>query len=308
MSVAPRWRRLLAFMLDGLLIGVVATGPALFWGQLAQPLGMWGHLLLVPVMTLYRGLFQGFFGGTPGQLLLGLRVVSADGGRLSLTTALLRGAILGLGLGTMGMTMPGNSWGEVGIRLLGGLFGAGSLYLALFEGSRRGLHDLVAGTLVVRRGQEPTVAPVARVHGVVVALLALVPTLASVPISQRSSIQSLQQQLSADPRLRDLQIWEESVESHGQTGGLLRVEAWWMGEPGEVGIWMEGVEKAVRDSKISGVEILTVELTSGWDVGFAAGTTHHERSVPLFAQEQKEGEKATPGPTETQELEKLKEL
>jgi hypothetical protein len=71
---------------------------------------------------------------------------------------------------------------------------------------------------------------------------------------------------------------------------------------------MEGVEKEVRDSKISGIEILTVELTSGWDVGFAAGTTHHERSVPLFAQERKEGEEASPQPTEAQELEKLKEL
>ena len=310
MSAAPRWRRLLAFMLDGLLLGLVGTAPAMFLGPIAEPLGMWGHLLLVPAMTLYRGLSQGIFGCTPGQALLGLRVVRADGGRPGWASVLLRAGILSLGLGTMGMTMPGNSWMEVGIRLIGGLCGASSLYLALFEGQRRGLHDLVAGTVVVRRGEQPGTAPVARVHGIGVAVLALLPALLCIPSTARSSIRSLQQSLSADPRLRDVQVWEESVESHGQTGGLLRVEGWWMGEPAEVGAWMEEVEKSVRDSKISGVEILTVELTSGWDVGFAAGTTRHERSVPLFAQEQKEGVEAPPepAPTEGQELEKLKEL
>lgn len=306
MSAAPRWRRLLAFMLDGLLLGLIGTGPAMYLGPLVQPLGMWGHLLFVPAMVLYRGLSQGISGCTPGQYLLGLRVVRADGSKPGWGAVLLRTGVLSLGLGTMGMTMPGNSWAEVGIRLIGGLCGASSLYLALFEGQRRGLHDLVAGTVVVRRGVQPAVGPVARIHGLGVALLAVVPALLGVPSAPRSSIQVLQQSLSADPRLRDVQVWEEPVESQGQTAGLLRVEAWWMGEPGAVGAWMEEVEKSVRASKISGVEILTVELTSGWDVGFAAATTRHERSVPLYAQEQKEGVEAPP--TEGEELEKLKEL
>ncbi len=306
MSAAPRWRRLLAFMLDGLLLGLVGTGPAMYLGPMVQPFGMWSHLLFVPAMALYRGLSQGISGCTPGQYLLGLRVVAADGERPGWGAVLLRAGVLSLGLGTMGMTMPGNSWVEVGIRLIAGLFGASSLYLALFEGQRRGLHDLVAGTVVVRRGLRPEGGPVARVHGIGVALLSLAPALLCIPSTPRSSIQALQQSLSGDARLRDVQVWEEAVESHGQTAGLLRVGGWWMGEPGEVGAWMEEVEKSVRASKISGVEILTVELTSGWDVGFAAATTRHERSVPLFAQEQKEGVEALP--TEGQELEKLKEL
>lgn len=286
---AARWRRLLAFLFDGIILGLIGTVPAMFLGQMSAGLGPWGHLLLVPAMTLYRGIFQGGWGATPGQRLLGLRVVAVGGGRLGWGRALLRSGVLSLGLGAMGMPMPGHSWEEVGVRLVAGLFGFGSLYLAFFEPGRRGVHDLLAMTLVVLKDTKVSTFPLERRHAAVLLLLGLGAAALSVPSTSRSSIQGLQSQLSADPRIRNLQLWEETLESHGQTGGMLRLEGWWVGEPAQVSSWMEEVEKEVRAAKISGIEVLAVDMTSGWDVGFASATTRHQRVVPLFAREQKEG-------------------
>ncbi len=82
----------------------------------------------IPVSLAYNVGFNAALGATPGKLLVGLRILRDDGTRLTFPRALVRFAAESLSLAP---------------------FGAGYL-LAFFNPSRQALHDLVAGTLVVR--------------------------------------------------------------------------------------------------------------------------------------------------------------
>jgi len=136
------WARALAFALDvvllvGLQLGMIVLGSALLGPGPAEALAALGAdpVSLGVVLGLFLGLlfayltiFARFGGQTVGKMLLGLRVVRLDGHGLESLQALRR-------LGGM---------------LLAGLPGlAGFLWVA-FDVERRGWHDRVGGTLVVR--------------------------------------------------------------------------------------------------------------------------------------------------------------
>jgi uncharacterized RDD family membrane protein YckC len=96
---------------------------ALFWGT------------FLPLRMLYFVGFHGALGATPGKMLFGMRVVRADGEALSVPRAL------------------GRYLAEM---LSAAALGAGYL-ITPFHPERRALHDLVAGTRVIRRSIGPAV-------------------------------------------------------------------------------------------------------------------------------------------------------
>lgn len=149
-TVAPRWRRFLAWMIDGTLIGAVFI--ALLWvaakvvrhGPPSRQDGLdWAaetvlaySRLLVPaaallalLVLLYLALFTVLGGQTPGKYQLGIRVIDCNGHRPSPGRAVLR-ALLVLGSGAL--------------MLMG-------FALVFFDRRRQALHDKLAGTFVVLR-------------------------------------------------------------------------------------------------------------------------------------------------------------
>ena len=119
-------RRGFAFLLDVALV-------AMFAGLLASIThGRWtGSLVTLFILIWFVGATAE--GGTIGKRLLSLRVVRADGGRVSLLHAFLREPI-GKSISTFG--------------LLGGFF------WMLDQPQRRCWHDIVANTVVVREVRE----------------------------------------------------------------------------------------------------------------------------------------------------------
>jgi uncharacterized RDD family membrane protein YckC len=136
------WARTLALAIDGLLLlGLMAAAVALgallldLDGQaLATALaGGLGSLVAVGLtfiglLLVYTTGFARFGGQTVGKMVLGLRVVRRDGHSLTSWNALRR---------ALGM-------------LLSGLPGLAGFLWAGFDLQRRGWHDRLAGTLVVR--------------------------------------------------------------------------------------------------------------------------------------------------------------
>jgi len=90
----------------------------------------WGLLLFF-----YDWLYLVTWGRTIGKMMLGIRVVSADGGRLTQGQALGRAAFFGLP-----QTLPG----------VGHLFSLAEALPIHFDPDSRALHDRAAGTVVVR--------------------------------------------------------------------------------------------------------------------------------------------------------------
>ncbi len=136
------WARVLALTIDGLLLlGLMAAAVALgallldLDGQalLTTLAGSLGSLVTVGLtfiglLLVYTTGFARFGGQTVGKMVLGLRVVRRDGHSLTTWNALCR---------ALGM-------------LLAGLPGLAGFLWAAFDLQRRGWHDRLAGTLVVR--------------------------------------------------------------------------------------------------------------------------------------------------------------
>ena len=100
--VAPEragfWRRVGAFVIDGLVLGLV--GALLGWTMfetLAQ-LGIWGRAVGFSIALLYFGVMNSHLTGgrTLGKRLLSIRTQRLDGSLLSLPRSFARYSVLGL--------------------------------------------------------------------------------------------------------------------------------------------------------------------------------------------------------------------
>lgn len=148
------WRRFVAYMIDGFIISVVffvlaiVAGIAYFAGAMSTDSQLWIAEITDPerlasftvwiwLFTLlmniaYFTYFHGSTGRTPGKMLLGLQVVSADGTTISYGVAFLR---------------------SVGYLVSSIAFCLGYIWIA-FDKKKQGWHDKIAGTVVIIRETE----------------------------------------------------------------------------------------------------------------------------------------------------------
>jgi uncharacterized RDD family membrane protein YckC len=112
-------------IIGGAAVNLIAT---LFGNDINFDLG--GALLAAGLWVLWVGFYFSTFwavtGQTPGDSLLGIRVVRADGGDVSAPRAIVRYIGLAICVLTLGL----------------------GFLPVLFDGRRRGLHDMLAGTVV----------------------------------------------------------------------------------------------------------------------------------------------------------------
>jgi uncharacterized RDD family membrane protein YckC len=127
------WRRVAAVLIDGLILSVVTVPAGLSMGD-GDPTGP-GTLSpgLVTLSTVVQWLYYALLESsskqaTVGKMALGIRVTDLDGGRISFGRA------------------TGRYFGKF---LSGLILGIGFL-MAAFTERKQALHDLLAGTLVVR--------------------------------------------------------------------------------------------------------------------------------------------------------------
>ena len=116
--------RFIAIIIDGIILAIVG-------GILQAILGSQGLSGLVSFLIGIS--YQIYFlsqnnGQTPGKMVMGIRVVSSDGGSVSVMSAGLR--YIGYYINSI-------------VLLLGWIW-------AIFDGEHRGWHDLIAGTRVVK--------------------------------------------------------------------------------------------------------------------------------------------------------------
>ncbi|TFU16846.1 RDD family protein [Thermus tengchongensis] len=135
MVIASPWRRLMASLIDGLILVPLSFLLMALAGinPLAQTTTFVQDLLFnwIPSWAYYV-IFTALYGATPGKMALGLKVVRTDGQPVDWLTAFMR-EVVGKTLSTLPL-------------LLGYLW-------AFFHPRRQAWHDLIADTLVVRPGQ-----------------------------------------------------------------------------------------------------------------------------------------------------------
>ena len=84
-------------------------------------------LAMLVLQVIYTTFFVGKFGGTPGKLALGLRIIRADGSRVSY----------------------GRAFGRFFAEILSGLILDIGYIMAAFDDEKRSLHDRICDTRVV---------------------------------------------------------------------------------------------------------------------------------------------------------------
>jgi len=176
-EIAGFWRRSAAFLIDTLLLGLAGMCLGLAVGDRFEAMGAWGRMVGFLVMVAYFGSMESrlFQGSSLGKRALDIRVVTTAGAPLGVGRAVLRGAVfsmpyflnnVALGDGYSNVLLP-----ALQAVLVFGLGGA-TAYLYLFNRrTRQSVHDLLAGSIVVRarRAAVPPVPPLWKGHVAAVA-------------------------------------------------------------------------------------------------------------------------------------------
>ncbi len=148
MVYAGFWIRVVAYLIDAIILGVVATiiQVTLVGSMLTIPrpqpgtvpdisamgpmMGMIGlaYLLNLAISSCYEAFFVAKLGATPGKLVIGARVVCADGTPVSL----------------------GRAFGRYFAKILSALILLIGYIMIGFDSQKRGLHDMICDTRVIK--------------------------------------------------------------------------------------------------------------------------------------------------------------
>ena len=134
MDYAGFWIRVLAYLIDAVILGLVSAALALLSGgavidlEAQQSLGITDFLGLIVGLAYFIGFEGSQMQATPGKKVLGLIVTDMQGGRISYPRA------------------AGRYFGKI---LSGFILLIGYIMVAFTE-KKQGLHDLLASTLVVK--------------------------------------------------------------------------------------------------------------------------------------------------------------
>lgn len=286
--IAPLWRRLLAFLIDTFLLGLlgIALG-ALLHAQFAA-LGSWGRLVGFIIALLYFGLTQSHLRGgqSAGMHLLGLRVVTRAGEPLSLPAALLRAAIYCMPYFLNGAVFADETdqrWPDLALLVLIGSASFISVYLIVFNRkTRQSLYDLAVGAYVVHAGPGKITLLVERIwrgHAAVVAILVVVIAVASVVMPQQLpagdsvlALNAARKAISKMPDVGRTSVLRQVHKTDGKTLDTVLISAVVHVPPAQPQVLAQRMALAVLDThpEAGNPGLVMVSLLSGYDIGIAS--------------------------------------
>ncbi len=294
--IAGFWRRVVAFLIDSIALGLV--GQVLGWSlsDLWFEIGPFGRIVGQGIGLAYFGVMGSRLAGgsTLGKRVMGLAVGGLDGRPIGILRSLVRTFVWGLPLTLNGwalpiMANPVVSWVATVVVL--GVGGAIALTMAFH---RRGLHDLLTDTYVFRVNAPPVAALPRPGRGpwvlsagtltVAVILAGVVPQLILPRLEGLQNLVSLQQKLQRDGRFFSVGVFDNTVrQSGGKANRMLRVQVWYKGVPTETmraTLMNEVAAAALTMPDAEKFDFIRVEVVSAYDLGIAKGSLNHGDSQP----------------------------
>ena len=293
------WPRLIAYVADTLVLGAVCYVAGMVGIDYFAGLGSSGRAVGLVLGTVYFGLTgSGLFGGRSiGMRMLGLKVVGLNGRPLGLPAAFGRALVLVGPLMLNGWFFPVTD--PVLVTVIGALAGTCVLgvclaqtYLLLFNWpTRRLVHDLLFGAVVVRADVTDIVMPKGRVHAVVVAVwivAALGLSLAAPAIvrsampkilAQVGPLQRVQAAVNALPDVGETSVLDNTstYSVNGAPATVTRtliVKARLARRPADPNLALARIGAAtVKAYRFAPGQRLEVGIVYGFDLGFASYNT-----------------------------------
>ncbi|UHQ19587.1 RDD family protein [Lysobacter sp. KIS68-7] len=234
LRAAGFWRRVGAFVIDGVFLGIVGMVLGMVMFDTLARWGVYARVIGFAISLAYFGVLNSRITGgqTLGKILLGIRTQRLDGTFLSLPRSFARYVVLGVPWFLNGAPLPMEAlaapWVFVeSLLIFGVLFSI--VYLFVFNRStRRSLHDYAVGSWVVPASapRDPVTLPrLWRGHVVVVGLLVAAALAAPVAANQLMSMPLWARLLPAynavaatpgvqHAGVQDVSAWSNGVESH----------------------------------------------------------------------------------------------
>jgi uncharacterized RDD family membrane protein YckC len=298
------WRRVFAFAIDTIVLGVVGVflGALLF--DAFVRLGPYGRLLGFAISMPYFGVMnsQLFGGRSIGKRALGIMVCNASGRPIGIGRSLGRSSIYLLPYFLNGaefhqLQEPGIAL-TVAALIIFGVGGAVSYLLIFNKPSRRSLHDYAVGTCVVRSPHEGPVDahPIWKGHVAVIVVLGLTVAALSQFLSDKaakssmfSELFAIQQDINKEGKYQAIRVFKgKTWRTGGGSSNYLTVTVRVKSDPADQGIRNEVMGIVLRDDpKAMEEDALGITAVYGYDIGIAtAQKTYSESHTPKEWQDQ----------------------
>lgn len=289
------WRRLFAFIIDGIFLGLFGLIIGTVFFDFFAELGGIARLFGFTVALLYFGIQNSSLcdGQTIGKRILKIKVVNKETKTISLQRSFARFMILGPPYFLNGALLPPNLLNNFFVSLLLGLiifFGlAGIVYLYIFNRkTRQTLHDLVVGTYVVNTptGAEYSFQPIWKWHLTMLSLIFLatiiVITIVVPKLGQKDFFKEL---LVVQKRIQSSGLVHVATVHSGKSFGTkvgpggkkewettyFSINAVLKKKPSNYDIIANNIAKIILDSYPPVIEkdALVINVTYGYDIGIA---------------------------------------
>lgn len=286
--IAGFWKRLLAFIIDGLLLGVVGFLLGLVFFDAFARLGGWGRLIGFIIALLYFGVLNSSIGKgqTIGKRITNIKVVDHDGQLLPLSKSFLRYTILALPFFLNGALIPPSlMMSALGIiigLIIFGISGA-IIYLYIFNRrTRQSLHDLAVGSFVVRASALESPAPMRlwKYHYLIAGIWCLIILIFAAiisPMIQRRGVfpelLTLHNSIQNSGKVHMASVFVgTSWGANGETQ-YLTTNAIWKNKPASPEVAASEIASIILREypDITNKDILAVTITYGFDIGIASG-------------------------------------
>lgn len=195
------WRRLAAFVVDSIILGLLGLALGAIFGQQLALLGALGPLVGFGITICYFGIMNSRIGNgqSAGKKLLKICVVNKEGKLISVKKSFFRAAIFNV-LVCNGLSFASVPIIEQFISVIVTMIFIGTIYFYLFNRkTRQGVHDIICGSYVykVNAVNTPIAITVSRVHYVAYSIILLAVAFASYTFSnQNQSLLSVHRELN----------------------------------------------------------------------------------------------------------------
>ena len=297
------WRRLIAFFVDTLILGVVGLALGLFLESFFVQMGVWGRLVGFSIALIYFGVMNSTIAGgqTIGKRALKVRVVDSRNAPIGLGRSVIRYFILAIPFSLNGAQFSNEVMFSylvypLSIIVFGGIFSI--LYLYIFNRvTRQSLHDLVVGTYVVNASAEKReVGKVWNVHIAVVALLFIASAVAPAFTAELHQSEPFKGMLAAQSALsNDPDVAYATISSGSSTFGSPKEASKTVtyvssqvflktNNVADTGVARRLATLVVdKDPEALQKDTIQINLIYGYDIGIAAGWSSHAHNFSPLA-------------------------
>jgi uncharacterized RDD family membrane protein YckC len=297
-AIAGVWRRIFAFIIDGIFLGLIGSGLGLIFKDYFIGLGGYGVIVGFIIAGAYYGILNSDIGGgqTVGKKLLKIKVINARGENISVAKSALRFLVIGVPLFLNGAQIPNvNMMGPIGI-LIGMIVFGGSgaiVYLFLFNKStRQSLHDFAVGSYVIDSKYEGEIEhkPIWKGHVVIVVVLCISGTLfmtVGVPFIFKNGpfpdMLEIQQKLLNTGKYGIVNVIAGETKFNSNKKTFIGVKVTLREKPEDIKKSTKFVAATVYETypKLLGRETLFVTTAYGYDIGIASYWQSYNDNFPV---------------------------